>query len=53
MDLTYQYMVTKKQIILYLPVVSQTPVGTDLLQTLQILTQLVVQDIGHHLHTGK
>jgi hypothetical protein len=46
-------VVTKKQINLFLPVVSESPVGTDLLQPLQILTQLVVQDIGHHLHTEK
>ena len=31
------------------PVVTQTTVSTDFLQTLQILTDLVVQDVGHHL----
>jgi hypothetical protein len=31
------------------PVVTQTTVGADLLQTLQVLTDLVVQDVGHHL----
>ena len=31
------------------PVVSQTPVGADLLQALEVLTQLVVQHVGHHL----
>ena len=31
------------------PVVTQTTMGTDLLQTLQVLTDLVVQDISHHL----
>ena len=31
------------------PVVTQTTVGADLLQTLEILTKLVVEDVGHHL----
>jgi len=31
------------------PVVTQTTVSTNFLQTLQILTDLVVQDVGHHL----
>ena len=31
------------------PVMPETPVSTDLLQTLKILTELVVQDIGHDL----
>ena len=31
------------------PVVTQTTMGADLLQTLQVLTKLVVQDVGHHL----
>merc|ERR1719147_332236 len=31
------------------PVVPQTSVGTDLLQTLQVLTELVVQQVSHHL----
>ena len=31
------------------PVVTETTVGADLLQALKILTELVVQEIGHHL----
>merc|ERR1711879_196409 len=31
------------------PVVPEPPVGADLLETLQILTQLVVQLVGQHL----
>ena len=31
------------------PVVSQTTVSTDLLQTLQVLSDLVVKDVRHHL----
>ena len=31
------------------PVVTETPVGADLLQTLQVLTELVVEEISHHL----
>ena len=31
------------------PVVTQTTMGADLLQTLKVLTELVVQDVGHHL----
>ena len=31
------------------PVVTQTAMSADLLQTLQVLTDLVVQDVGHHL----
>merc|ERR1712045_487872 len=31
------------------PVVTQTPVSADLLQTFQILTKLVIQTVGHHL----
>lgn len=31
------------------PVVTQTPVGTDLLQSLQILTELAVHTVGEHL----
>jgi len=31
------------------PVVTQTTVSTNFLQTLQILTDLVVQDVSHHL----
>lgn len=31
------------------PVVSETSVGTDLLQSLQILTDLAVQGVGHDL----
>ena len=31
------------------PVVTQTPVGTNLLQPLEVLTQLVVKDVGHDL----
>ena len=31
------------------PVVTQTTVSSDLLQTLQILTKLVVEDVGHDL----
>ena len=31
------------------PVVSQTTVSTNLLKPLQILTDLVVQDVSHHL----
>ena len=31
------------------PVVTETTVGADLLQTLEILTKLVVEDVGHHL----
>ena len=31
------------------PVVTQATVGADLLQTLEILTKLVVEDVGHHL----
>ena len=31
------------------PVVTQTTMGANLLQTLQVLTELVVQDVGHHL----
>ena len=31
------------------PVVPKTPVGTDLLQALKILTELVVQHIRHDL----
>merc|ERR1719300_1653146 len=31
------------------PVVSQTSMSPNLLQTLQILSQLVVQDVSHHL----
>ena len=31
------------------PVVTKTTVGADLLQTLEILTKLVVEDVGHHL----
>ena len=31
------------------PVVTQATMGADLLQTLQVLTELVVQDVGHHL----
>ena len=31
------------------PVVTETPVGPDLLQPLEVLTKLVVQDVGHHL----
>ena len=31
------------------PVVTQTTMGADLLETLQVLTKLVVQDVGHHL----
>ena len=31
------------------PVVSQTTVSTDLLQTLQVLSYLVVKDVRHHL----
>ena len=31
------------------PVVTQTTMGADLLQTLKVLTKLVVQDVGHHL----
>jgi hypothetical protein len=31
------------------PVVTQTTVGTDLLQTLQILTQLALHTVGQHL----
>merc|ERR1719270_1265498 len=31
------------------PVVPKTPVGTDLLQTLKVLTKLVVQDVSHDL----
>ena len=33
------------------PVVPKTPVGADLLQTLKILTKLVVQHVGHDLRT--
>ena len=28
---------------------TQATMSTDLLQTLQVLTDLVVQDVGHHL----
>ena len=31
------------------PVVAQTAVGADLLQALQVLAELVVQHVGHHL----
>ena len=31
------------------PVVTQATVGADLLQTLEVLTKLVVEDVGHHL----
>ena len=31
------------------PVVTETSMGADLLETLQILTKFVVQDVGHHL----
>ena len=31
------------------PVVAETAMGPDLLQTLQILTKFVVQAVGHHL----
>ena len=31
------------------PVVTETTVGTNLLQTLEVLTKLVVEDVGHHL----
>ena len=31
------------------PVVAQAPVGPDLLESLKILTQLVVEDVGHDL----
>jgi len=31
------------------PIVTETTVGTDLLQTLEVLTKLVVEDVGHHL----
>ena len=31
------------------PVVTQTPVGADLLQTLQIITELAVDSVGEHL----
>ena len=31
------------------PVVTQTPVGPDLLEALKILTELVVEDVGHDL----
>ena len=27
----------------------KTPVGADLLETLEVLTKLVVEDVGHHL----
>ena len=32
------------------PVMSQTPMSSDLLQSLQILTQLCLQVIRHNLH---
>ena len=32
-----------------IPVVAETPVSPDLLETLEVLTQLVVEDVGHHL----
>jgi hypothetical protein len=31
---------------------TETPVGSNLLEPLQILTQLVIQDVGHHLPIG-
>lgn len=31
------------------PEVPETPVGSDLLQPLQVLSQLVVQTVGQHL----
>ena len=31
------------------PVVTQTPVGADLLQALQIITELAVDSVGEHL----
>ena len=31
------------------PVVTEATVGADLLETLEVLTKLVVEDVGHHL----
>ena len=31
------------------PVVTETAMGADLLKALQVLTELVVQEVGHHL----
>ena len=31
------------------PVVTEAAMGADLLQTLEVLTKFVVQDVGHHL----
>ena len=31
------------------PVVTEATVGADLLETLEVLTKLVVENVGHHL----
>ena len=35
------------------PVVTQSPVSSDLLQSLQILTQFVIESIGYHLQHSR